>query len=168
MLVRAETPADHAAIHAVHAAAFPGPDEARLVDALRRSGKHSVSLVAIVDDGVVGHVLFSPVVIGGLKANEHAVGLAPLAVLPKNQRQGIGDRLVRAGLDFCRQRGFAAAIVLGDPAYYARFGFGPARRFGLSSEYDAPGDAFMAIELRPDALANAKGICRYADEFRDL
>src|SRR5262249_35106423 len=109
--------------------------------------------------------LFSPVAIDSPGAPS-CLGLGPLAVSPPHQRRGIGGALVRAGLEACRHTGFGAAVVLGDPAYYGRFGFVSARRFGLSSEYKAPDDAFMAIELHRGALAGAKGLCRYADEFR--
>ena len=163
--IRAEGVHDRAAITAVHEAAFGQPAEARLVEALRAAGKALVSLVAVADGAVVGHVLFSPVTIEGLGPGA-CVGLAPLAVLPAHRRRGIGGAMVRAGLHACRSAGQAAAVVLGDPAYYSRFGFVPARQFGLSSEYDAPDDAFMALELRPGALAGANGLCRYADEFR--
>jgi putative acetyltransferase len=162
---RAEEEGDRCAVGAVHEAAFGQPQEARLVEALRANGKALVSLVGVAEGAVVGHVLFSPVAVTGLAADA-CVGLAPLAVLPKYQRRGIGGALVKAGLAACRSAGFAAAVVLGDPRYYRRFGFVSARQFGLSSEYDAPEDAFMALELRPGALDGAKGLCRYADEFR--
>jgi putative acetyltransferase len=163
--IRAEEQSDWTAVGAVHEAAFRRPQEARLVEALRASGQARISLVAVADGAVVGHVLFSPVAASGLAANA-CVGLAPLAVLPAHQRRGIGGALANAGLEACRRAGFAAAVVLGDPAYYRRFGFVSARQFGLSSEYDAPDDAFMALELRAGGLAGAKGPCRYADEFR--
>jgi putative acetyltransferase len=163
--IRAEAEGDAAAIGAVHEAAFGQPQEARLVEALRTNGKARVSMVASAGTEIVGHVLFSPVAVAGLREND-CLGLAPLGVLPAHQRQGIGGALVRAGLDACRRAGHGAIVVLGDPAYYRRFGFVSARRFGLSSEYDAPEDAFAALELRAGALAGAKSLCRYADEFR--
>ncbi len=163
--IRAERTGDGAAIAAVHMAAFGRPEEARLVGALREAGKNVVSLVAVADGGIVGHVLFSPVAIEGIGAAIGA-GLAPLAVLPSHQRRGIGAALVVAGLDALRPAGYGAPVVLGDPAYYRRFGFVSARQFGLSSEYDAPEGSFMALELRASAFAGAQGLCRYADEFR--
>src|SRR5437762_2911415 len=80
------------------------------------------------------------------------MGLAPMAVLPREQRRGIGSALVRAGLDRCKQSGFSAAVVLGHPAYYPRFGFTPASRFAIKSEYDVPDEAFMALEFEPGIL----------------
>ena len=161
-------PVDRAAIHAVHRAAFGRDAEADLVDALRRAGNAAISLVAVIDGDVVGSIVFSPAEIEGLPAGASALGLAPLAVAPAHQRRGIGRALVRAGLDAARSADYCAAIVLGDPVNYRSAGFVSASRFGLSSEYDAPDDAFMAIELRPGALNGAKGLCRYAPEFRDL
>lgn len=167
-VVRAETPADTAAIRAIQAAAFGRTGEADLVDALRAASKIVVSLVAAAEGEIVGSVVFSPVEIEGLPAPDQAVGLAPLAVAAAHRRHGIGARLVEAGLAACRRNGYCAAVVLGDPAYYRRFGFVSARQFGLKCEYDVPDDAFMAIELRPGTLRGATGLCRYAPEFRDL
>lgn len=167
LLIRAEEPGDRDAIDAVHVAAFGRPDEARLVDRLRESGQHAVSLVALAGGAVVGHILFSPVRIDGLGPQQPGAGLAPLAVVSAHRRRGIGGRLVEAGLAACRGGGYCAAVVLGDPGFYGRFGFVPAREFGLSSEYDAP-EHFMAIELRPRALAGAKGMVRYAEAFREI
>ncbi len=163
--VRLEVEADHDAVRAIHTAAFGGPDEARLVDALRAAGKAVVSLVAEGEGRAVGHVLFSPVTIEGLGAQRTALGLAPVGVLPAAQSLGAGTALIRAGLDACRALGADAAVVLGHPAYYPRFGFAPASRFGLRCEYDVPDDHFMALELTPDALHGAAGLVRYSPEF---
>jgi len=120
---------DAAAIHAVHAAAFPSDAEARLVDALRDAGHAAVSLVAL-ESKIVGHVLFSPT-----RSNQgRGVGLAPLAVLPQYQRQGIGAALASAGIGACRSAGYDYIVVLGEPAYYRRFGFRRARDFGEFAE----------------------------------
>ena len=119
MPIRDEVEADHAAVARLHRLAFGGDAEARLVDALRRSDTVAVSLVAQSDDAViVGHVLLSRLV-----SPPGALGLAPLAVLPDRQRRGVGSALVRAALARAREGGWAAAFVLGDPAYYGRFGF---------------------------------------------
>lgn len=158
-LVRAECAGDAAAIARVVEAAFPGPAEARLVEALRGAGRLAVSLVAEVEGEVVGHIAFSPVCVAGAG---DGLGLAPLAVLPAHQRRGVGAALVRAGLAACAAAGFV--VVLGDPAYYARFGFAPASRWGLSDEYGG-GEAFQAIELRSGAIPTGACLVRYADEF---
>jgi putative acetyltransferase len=129
--VRAEEPGDEDGIRAVHQAAFPTPDEARLVDALRAVGRLSISLVAERADVIVGHIAFSPVELEGATGG---LGLAPVAVLPGCQRKGVGRELILAGLVFCRRQAAPVVVVLGHPAYYPRFGFVPAAPLGLSNE----------------------------------
>ncbi|WP_050434105.1 GNAT family N-acetyltransferase [Chondromyces crocatus] len=163
--LRPEHPGDAAAIRRVNERAFNTPAEADLVDALTRNGGVTLSLVASIDGQVVGHILFSPVTIEREGAHDEAIGLAPMAVLPEHQRRGIGDRLIREGLDRLRRAGHGAVVVLGHPAYYPRFGFEPASRFGLRWEIACPDEAFMALELRPGALVSHPGIVRYRPEF---
>ncbi len=162
--IRPEHPADGAAIYAVHEAAFPTDAEARLVDALCAQGKVAVSLAAELEGHIIGHVLFSPVSIESNPNHITGVGLAPFAVLPDYQRRGIGHRLVEAGIDACRRAGFGFIVVLGEPAYYRRFGFRRALTYGLSNTYGAD-EEFMALALQPDALAGAHGLVQYAAEF---
>jgi putative acetyltransferase len=164
MRIRPEQEADIEGVRAVNRTAFETGAEADLVDALREQAKPIVSLVT--DDGasIVGHILFSPVTLSQ-HAEVRIMGLAPMAVLPAVQRQGIGSALVRAGLDRCKQLGFGAVVVLGHPRYYPRFGFVPAARFGINSEYQVPDDVFMALELEPDALRDKSGTIRYHAAF---
>jgi putative acetyltransferase len=147
--------------------AFGGPGEARLVDALRRRARPFVSLVADAGGTVVGHIAFSPVV---LERHDdlQGMGLAPMAVAPPLQRLGLGSRLVRAGLDECRRLGAVFVVVLGHREYYPRFGFVPASRLGLSSEYPEAGEAFMCLELAPGVLAGRTGMVRYHPAFATL
>jgi putative acetyltransferase len=166
--VRDESPADVGAIRDVVLRAFEQPAEADLVDALRRAGKATISLVAERDGRVVGHVLFSPVTLAEAPPAPFASGLAPLTVLPAAQRQGVGGALVRAGLARCRAAGHAYVVVLGSPAYYGRFGFVDAARYGLRSEYQVPPGVFQVIELAPGVLLGRRGLVRYADEFAGL
>ena len=161
MDTRPEHPADQTAIRAVHEASFPTTYEARLVDALRAADNLHVSLVAQERQSVVGHVAFSRVSVAGAT---DGVGLAPLAVLAASRRHGIGERLVRAGLMICEHAGNGFVVVLGDPAYYGRFGFERASRWGLVDEYGG-GEAFQALELRPGAIPVGAGVVRYAPEF---
>ena len=91
-----------------------------------------------------------------------------MAVLPELQRQGIGSVLVKAGLEACRKANHKGVVVLGHPDYYPRFGFVPASKYGITSEYDAPDEAFMAIELCQGALQGQAGIARYQPEFNNL
>ncbi|QEL15243.1 GNAT family N-acetyltransferase [Limnoglobus roseus] len=162
--VRFERPGDAAAIYAVHSGSFPIDGEARLVDLLRDAGRLSVSLVAEAGGTIVGHVAFSPVTTA---TGATGAGLAPLAVVEGHRRRGVAAELVRAGLEACRDAGFGWAVVLGEPAYYGRFGFRPAPDFGLSDEYGG-GPAFQAIELLPGSLPTGAGLVRYAPEFASL
>ncbi len=162
--VRAERDGDTDAIARVNRSAFGGATEAFLVDRLRERGQLVVSLVAESDDAIVGHIAFSPVAIDEAEASR-GVGLGPMAVLPSMQRQGIGTLLVEEGLRRCRDARHDFAVVLGHPAYYPRFGFAPAARFGLRCAWDVPDGVFMVRELRPGALGSVGGIVRYQPEF---
>lgn len=160
-----ERPEDAAAIAALHEAAFGGPAEARIVDRLRRDGLIVLSLVAIDREKIVGHVLFSRLAVTVDGRPVLAAALAPLAVRPDRQRQRIGSRLVENALPLLRERGVEAVIVVGHPAYYRRFGFSAALARKLDSSYT--GEAFMALELRPGALAGRRGEARYPPAFSD-
>ena len=167
--VREERPEDAGAIHAVNAAAFDTLAEATLVGRLREQASPIVSLVA-VDGAICGHILFSPVTIVGRTggAGDALMGLAPMAVHPSRQRQGIGSALVGAGLEACARIGIEAVVVLGHAQYYPRFGFRPASRLGLKSEYDVPDEVFMAMELKAGSLAGKSGTVRYHPVFAEL
>jgi putative acetyltransferase len=167
VIIRDEQPHDRASVRAVNTAAFETPAEADLVDALREQAHPVVSLVAEDAGEVVGHIMFSPVSLSG-HPELRLTGLAPMAVAPAHQRRGVGSALVRAGLERCRQLGFGAVVVLGHPSYYPRFGFEPSVRFGIRSEYEAPAEAFMLIELQPGYLQGAGGTVRYHAAFKDL
>lgn len=166
--VRREERADRADVYDVNAAAFPTTAEARLVDQLRESTSHSVSLVAVVDDRVVGHIFFSPVAVHAPSGMRQAIGLAPLAVLPSHQGKGIGSRLVREGVAACAQRGERLVFVLGHVGYYPRFGFERADAHGLYYARPGPNPAFMVAELAAGALAGCGGEVRYAPEFHAI
>jgi putative acetyltransferase len=133
----------------------------------RAHGKATVALVAAREHEIVGHVLFSPVTITSTAGMIAGLGLAPLAVVPPLQRRGIGSLLVRRGLAACRAGGHRFVVVLGHPDYYPRFGFVPARRFGVRSTYAVPDPVFMALELEAGALAGG-GTARYQSEFDAL
>ena len=164
--VRLEQPGDEPGIREVNEEAFGEPLEARLVDALRGTPDY-LSLVATIADRVVGHILFTPIVIEPL-VDRRIVGLAPMAVRPGHQRSGIGSQLIRAGLEECRRSGYSAVVVLGHPEYYPRFGFVPAHTFGLSCEFPSPPEAFMALELVDSSLSGLSGLVRYRSEFSAL
>jgi len=160
--------ADAEAVRQVHLKAFAGrEDEARLVEALHAADAAPVSLVAVVEGsfrGVVGHVLFSPVEIDNGGSSIRMVGLAPVGVLPEYQGQGIGSRLIRMGLEACRERGYDAVVLLGEPNYYFRFGFERANAHGLGNEYGVD-HYFMVAELRSGVLAGSGGTIQYRPEF---
>ena len=167
MKIRPEEPSDRAQIARLNRLAFGQPAEADLVDRLRAAGRATVSLVAVDPTaGVVGHILFSPVTLDPAPNPAPSwLGLAPMAVLPERQRQGVGTALVHAGLAAARRTGATAVVVLGHPEYYPRFGFAPASRFGLRCVYDAPDEAFLALELVPGGFGGRRGLVRYAAEF---
>lgn len=162
--IRSEVVGDRLAIVEVHASAFSTDAEARLVDALRAGGKASVSLVAELEGTVIGHVLFSPISVAPCAGVARGAGLAPLAVFPEHRRQGVGGKLIQAGIEACLRAGFDFVVVLGEPAYYRRFGFRRALDRGLRNEYGAD-EEFMVLELRPGALSGVPGLVKYAPEF---
>jgi putative acetyltransferase len=167
MKIRAEKPEDAIAIHQVNVAAFGREAEANLVDRLRGVAS-TFSLVAVESDRIVGHIFFSPVTIEEQCDNSLLfLGLAPLAVLPNYQRQGIGSLLVQHGLKECMRLGVRAVFVLGNPKYYRRFGFSTAKEKGLGCEYTVPDEAFMVLELRGGSLAGYRGTVKYRSEFRE-
>jgi putative acetyltransferase len=168
--IRPETAEDYAAIHEVNALAFGREVEARLVEALRRLPDFipDLSLVAVEADRVVGHILFSPIVIETKDGAVPALALATLAVRPEFQYQGIGSALVRDGLERSRALGHRIVVVVGHPAYYPRFGFAPARARGLEAPFPVPDDAFLALELVPGALDGVAGMVRYPPPFEGV
>jgi len=164
MDIRPERPADISGIRAVNLGAFETSTEAKLVDTLRRQAEPIVSIVAEDGGTIVGHVLCSPVTL--LPHPELRIfGLAPMAVAPARQRQGIGSALVREALKQCVDLGFGAVVVLGHPNYYPRFGFTRASQFGLTCEYEVPDDVFMALELHEHSLRAKSGRIQYHAAF---
>jgi putative acetyltransferase len=175
VVIREEQPADIPGVRAVNLAAFETAMEADLVDALREEASPFVSLVAEEDGVIIGHIMFSPVML--VRSTETVtpsgttrmlMGLAPMAVLPEWQRRGVGSRLIAEGLERCRQLDAAAVVVLGHAHYYPRFGFAAASRFRLRCEYDVPDDVFMVRELVEDVLKGVSGTIRYHAVFSRL
>jgi len=167
MRIRNQTGADDSGVRRVNETVFPTPAEAGLVERLRAEADPVVSMVAEADGAIVGHILFSPVTLSA-DSGFFGLGLGPMAVLPEFQRQGVGSALLRAGLDECRKLGCRAVFVLGHADYYPRFGFAPASRFGVVSQYEVPDDVFMALELATGALAGKAGDMRYHPAFDAL
>jgi len=165
--IREERKEDFEGVRRVNEAAFGQPAEADLVDTLRSGGAVTVSLVAEVEGQIGGHLFFSPVTVQGAD-DLKAVGLGPMAVLPEHQRRGIGSLLIKQGLEDCRKAGIQVVVVLGHPDYYPRFGFRRASSWGLRCEFDAPDEAFMAIELTPNALSSRAGLVKYHPAFSSV
>jgi len=165
IIIRRERPEETSAVRRVNEQAFGQRAEAALVDALRQRDELLISLVAIEDEQVVGHILFSPVTVQSDGASWGAMGLGPMAVLPEHQGKGIGSQLVEAGLEECRKTGHEVVVVLGHPEFYPRFGFAPSKPLGIRWEKDVPEEVFMVTELREGALAERGGVVKYLPEF---
>ena len=164
--VRREEPRDGAAVRRINEEAFGSGLEAAIVESLRNA-PDAVSLVATLEDQVVGHILFTPITLEPVKPGIRLAALGPMAVRPDLQRQGIGTCLVRAGLHACAGMGYAAIVVVGHPHFYPRFGFGPASARGLRCEFPVPDDVFLVLELEAGALQGVSGLVRYLPEFSE-
>jgi putative acetyltransferase len=166
--IRPETPADYTAVYEVNKLAFENRDaEPRLVEALRGL-PGTISLVAELEGRVVGHILFTPIDIETENGIVPAISLAPLAVRPGFQNRGIGADLSRRGLEACQVQGHKIAIVLGHPNYYPRFGFSSALAKPLACPWGDTGEAWMALEFVPGALAGVKGKVIYPEAFKNV
>lgn len=142
--IRLEQSGDAVSIHKVNELAFGQPTEAILVDTLRTTCPEALSLVATMDDEVVGQILFTPVTVAVPRKEIKGLGPAPISVLPEFQRRGIGSQFVRAGMEVLNKRSLPFVVVLGHPGYYPRFGFVPAFQHGLVCQWpDVPDEAFM-------------------------
>jgi putative acetyltransferase len=161
--IRREAVRDIPAIREVNRRAFDREDEARLVDTLRSEGYLRFSLVAEEGGWIVGHITFSEAVIRTTRGEVAALALGPVAVTPERQGHGIGSALVREGLDQCAKALYRSVFLLGFPGYYPRFGFSAKLAGNLSSAYS--GEAYMALELMPGALAGVTGEFEFAPPF---
>jgi len=160
MELRIEEAGDLAAIRAVHEESFPTRSEADLVDRLRADGDAVLSLVAVLENEIVGHVMFSV-----MRTPPRTLGLGPVAVLTLHRRRGIAADLIRAGLKSAQQKGWKGVFVLGDPSYYCRFGFDSALAAGFTSRYAGP--HLMGLALKSEGLSQ-KGSLEYANAFGAL
>lgn len=167
LTIRAERNEDYAAVYEVHSMAFSRLNEAKLVEAVRESVNFNpqLSLVAVIDERVIGHLLFSPLVIETKNKEISALVLSPVAVHPEFQKQSIGSELIRQGLNVCKEMGHKIVIVIGYPSYYPRFGFLPARAKGLKAPFPVPDEAFMVLELVPGILNRISGIIKFPAAF---
>ena len=161
MDIRQETSSDFAAIRAITKAAFAGKPyshqtEAEIIDGLRAADAIRLSLVALSDGEVIGNVVFSDVTIDGVAG---WIGLGPVSVKPGQQRGGVGSTLITAGLDRMRAEGASGCVLVGDPAYYGRFGFKAVPGLG----YDGVPDEYVLA--LPFVGAPPKGAIVYHPAF---
>jgi putative acetyltransferase len=168
LIIRDEYPEDFPAVFDINTSAFETDLEARLVNILRRRARPVVSLVAERDDTLLGHIMFSPVQIDEEAAGGRTMGLAPMAVRPEAQNQGVGSKLVQAGLDACRALRTELVFVLGHPEYYPRFGFKPAADSGFHFKDPKLNDFFFVLELTKGAASGLSGEVRYHPAFDNV
>ncbi len=160
--IRSETSADVRKIEAVTTSAFlnaphTSHTEQYIVNALRRAGKVSVSLVAVLDDALIGHIAISPVSISD--GTSGWFGLGPISVLPQHQRRGIGSQLMREALRILREHGASGCVVLGYPEYYGKFGFRTDPSLALPG---FPPEYFQALPFRS---SKPRGTVTYHEAF---
>ncbi len=169
--IRQEQESDNSDVYRVNCNAFERDEEARLVDALRHSEAFipECSLVALLNDQIIGHILFTKIKIRNVNGESfQSLLLAPMAVHKANQQQGIGSQLVKAGLQKAKELKYSSVIVLGHEQYYPRFGFMPASRWGIKAPYEVPDNAFMALELTANSLDGVRGTVEFPKEFEGV
>ncbi|MGL4373553.1 MAG: GNAT family N-acetyltransferase [Turicibacter sp.] len=170
--IQQEILSDYHQVHQVIKDAFENEEhsdhqEQHLVDRLRKSDEFipELSLVAKLNDEVIGHILFTKINIVNDKDSSQSLALAPLAIVPAYKKQGIGTLLTTKGLEIAKSMGFKSVIVLGHETYYPRFGFKKASEYKIYPPFEVPDEAFMALELQPEALKNSHGTVVYSNAF---
>jgi putative acetyltransferase len=169
--IRPEIQADFPAIYSINKLAFDGRDaEPRLVEAIRSTDTFipELSLVAEAAGRVIGHILFSKIVVETRNESLVGISLAPMAVHPSHQNRGIGSALVQHGIEKVRALGYPFIIVLGHPWFYPRFGFSAELARTLECPFGECGEAWMALELVPGALQGVKGKAIFPSYFMDV
>jgi len=167
--IREERESDYNEIKKINDLAFGQKNEGKMVEALRKTSDYNskLSLVAETKDNIVGHILFYPIKIKNEKQEFTVLSLAPMAVHPNHQNKGIGVKLVERGIEIARESNYNAVIVVGHPKYYPRFGFKPASNWGIKLPFEVPDEAFLALELKENALKNFNGLVDYPKEYFD-
>lgn len=161
--LRAERPDEQGAVFAIHAAAFETDLEARLADKLRGDGDVLLSLMALDDDEVVGNLILSPMHAEAEGEPVRAAAIGPIGVRPDRQGEAIGSALMHASIDWARDEGYAAIFLLGNPAYYGRFGFAAETAAPFASPYAGP--YFQALRLDDIFVLPKSGRADYAPAF---
>ncbi|MCF6283559.1 MAG: N-acetyltransferase [Candidatus Polarisedimenticolaceae bacterium] len=166
MEIRPETDKDYVAIKALNDLAFRGEAEGSIVDKIRSSCEEVISLVAVEEGEVIGHILFTPVATMSGEDQVFGMGLAPMAVLPDYQNRGVGSLLVKEGVRILNEIGCPFVVVLGHPNFYPRFGFEKASSYALRAEWDGvPDEAFMVLFLKEPQELNVSGVVKFRAEF---
>ena len=164
--IRKEIQSDHDDVRAINDRAFGQSIEGEIVENIRDACNEIVSLVALNDGEIVGHILFSPVVVENGEKEIKAMGLGPMAVSPRFQKQGIGTLLVNEGIKILKKSKYHFIIVLGHSGYYPRFGFEKASKYGLIPQWSGiPDEAFMVLCLDASRMQHLAGVVHYRDEF---
>lgn len=166
--IRKEEEKDYKKVYEVHRLAFQRENESKLIEKIRKGENFvpELSLVAEIGNEIVGHILFSKIKIIGNSVFE-SLALAPMAVIPKFQKQGIGGKLIKKGFEKAKRLGFDSIIVLGHKEYYPKFGFQRASKWSIKCPFEVPDEVFMAIELTKKALERKAGTVKYPEEFME-
>jgi putative acetyltransferase len=164
MRIRPERESEFPRLHELVKTAFAtakvsNGDEQNFVDRRRAGGDYIPELALVAEDEgeLVGHIMLTRTFVSTAAGPRPALLLAPLCVVLERRRQGVGARLIEAALDRARKLGPGAVALVGDPAYYSRFGFRPCASFGIANANGIPDPYVMALELAPGALADAAG-----------
>jgi predicted N-acetyltransferase YhbS len=165
--IRGETENDYTRIREINDSAFGQKNEGRLIERLRQTESYipELSLVAELDNEIVGHILFYPIAIHSDTSKFPSISLGPMAVTPAFQSKGIGSRLVTDGLEAAKKLGHKSVIVVGHPEYYPKFGFKRASQWNIRVPFEVPDDAFLALELVEGELEGKRGLVEYPEEF---
>ena len=168
IIIRAEKPSEHDSVAGILREAFGRENEASLLSRLRGTGDFLPPLSLVADRGgeLMGYALFFRVAIQAGGRAHPALALAPLGVRPQFQRQGVGERLVRHGLERCRSSGYPVVVVLGPSQFFTRFGFSPARAQGLETDFSVPDETFLAMDLEGKTLGTVRGKVAFPQVFR--
>lgn len=166
--IRQEEKEDHKRVYKINKMAFGQEKESKLIEKIRRGPNFvpELSLVAEKDNEIVGHILFSKIQIVG-ESEYETLMLAPLAVIPELQKQGIGGKLIKKGIEKAKELGVESIIVVGHKDYYPKFGFQKASKWGIKCPFEVPDGAFMGIELTDKALENKAGVVQFPEEFME-
>lgn len=172
MIIRQENINDYKAIFDLIESAFKNEElsdhkEQFLVERLRKSDNFvpELSIIAIENNEVIGYILLTKIKIKNEEVTFHSLALAPMAVLPKYQKQGIGAMLIHYAHEKARELNFESIVLLGHEKYYPKFGYTMAKNFNIRLPFEVPDENCMAIELKANALKNVSGIVEYDKAF---